>query len=698
MQEGCPYLGRPASAVWKKAVAALEPGSIAPQGSASFPIEAGTRIASAGSCFAQHLARYLPRWGCTSLLTEPGPAGLTDAERRRLGFGVFPARFGNIYSSLQLLQLMDRAYGRYRPVEPPWPDRGGLLDPFRPAIQPGPFPDLETLEADRERHFAAVREMFETLDVFIFTLGLTEAWVSAEDGAVFPVCPGCGGGVFDPGRHRFVNFRFGEVVGHLERFLDGLKAVNPGARTILTVSPVPLVATMEDRHVLTSTGASKAILRAVADELARSRAEVDYFPSYEIITGTFQAATYFAADRRNITEDGVDHVMRVFAASYLGLRPDEASGIPAFAPPVVCEEERAYGDDLADLEVVTRTGVEFYAQGRIHAFIPEAERPYGEWLRKTWKDQVVLHGVPQAWFEALAGAAKAGGMALCLGASQTMHANNWPRSFGERLREGGLENLVTVNLGMGGTTAVESLWTLQAFLSLLKAADVPPPCWVTAMLGCTDVMYRALRCYYHVTGYESVAIGFREQALLGPGQFPVEPAVLAIRQPERTDRELPLLTLPESWQANLLGRIEVSVQALETELRDQGLRGTLVLQPVKLLGAGDDWARRLEAAPGLDRRIAQGIVLHVGEYTALKAPAPPTPAMDLDPVFAGLRRSWARRPRLARGLIHLDWLDFPGPEKDLFDLDAVHYTGRGSLLLGRRLAETALDAGLLKPD
>ena len=108
---------------------------------------------------------------------------------------MFTARYGNIYTTLQLLQLIDRAYGRFVPAEAAWHDAdGALVDPFRPTVQPGGFASSEELETDRARHLACVREAFETLDVFVFTLGLTEAWLSSRDGAAFPLCPGGGGG------------------------------------------------------------------------------------------------------------------------------------------------------------------------------------------------------------------------------------------------------------------------------------------------------------------------------------------------------------------------------------------------------------------------------------------------------------------------------------------------------------------------
>ncbi|MFX4975079.1 hypothetical protein ABTB64_19810, partial [Acinetobacter baumannii] len=81
-------------------------------------------------------------------------------------YGVYSARYGNLYTAAQLLQTALRAYGRFVPEEDIWqlPD-GGFADPFRPAIQPGGFASEAELRADREQHLAAVRHMFETLDV-----------------------------------------------------------------------------------------------------------------------------------------------------------------------------------------------------------------------------------------------------------------------------------------------------------------------------------------------------------------------------------------------------------------------------------------------------------------------------------------------------------------------------------------------------
>ncbi len=309
-----PYDGIPEYARWDRGVAKLPPQEIDPVVRCPFRVTPQQRIVTAGSCFAQHIARYLKNAGFNYLVTEPGHPLLAEARvRDAFNYGVFSARFGNIYTSRQLEQLFRRAYGTFVPEESIWerPD-GRLVDPFRPAIQPDGFRTREELEADRCQHLAAVRRALEQLEVLIFTFGLTECWAAVADGAVFPLAPGVAGGTFDPDRYAFINLGVDEVVADMTRFIASLREVNPGAQVILTVSPVPLAATAVDRHVLVSTTYSKAVLRVAAEKLVATLDCVHYFPSYEIVTGNFSRGRYFAEDLRSITEPGVEHVMSLF--------------------------------------------------------------------------------------------------------------------------------------------------------------------------------------------------------------------------------------------------------------------------------------------------------------------------------------------------------------------------------------------------
>ncbi len=215
---------------------------------------------------------------------------------------------------------------------------------------------MDEYRADREHHFACVRKAFETLDVFVFTLGLTECWQSSEDGAAYPLCPGVAGGHYDPTLHKFINLSVDDVTSDMVAFVDLLAEVNPRAHVLVTVSPVPLIATVSDRHVLVATTYSKAVLRVAAEHLALARKTVTYFPSYEIITGSFNRGAYFADDCRSVTEAGVSHVMNVFMRHFTDTSPTSHGPTSSAVEPdrqteemkrlvsVVCDEEAQDAD------------------------------------------------------------------------------------------------------------------------------------------------------------------------------------------------------------------------------------------------------------------------------------------------------------------------------------------------------------------
>jgi hypothetical protein len=340
----CPYRDLPAAQRWPEAVAALPPAAVTPQAVSPLRLTGTTRIGSAGSCFAQRVSQALVAHGFNYLRTEPGPPWLSEQQRREFNYGTYSARYGNVYTTLQLVQLIEQALGLFVPQEPPWEGAGGRwFDPLRPRIQPNGFASRDELLADRGHHVRAVRTLFETAEVFVFTLGMAEAWLSRQDGTAFPVCPGCGAGRFDPDRYLFRMFRVGEVVAHLHRFLDLLAGVNDAAQVILTVSPVPLLATMTGRHVLQANVAAKSVLRAAADEVVTDRPNVHYFAAYEIAAATGDSRAYFEVDRRTVSAACVDHIMRVFFECFAGGVPTPRAPADVLAADpsakVVCDEE-----------------------------------------------------------------------------------------------------------------------------------------------------------------------------------------------------------------------------------------------------------------------------------------------------------------------------------------------------------------------
>lgn len=306
-----PYVNLPETAFWRSSIALKHFSEI--NGIAEkIPLIRKDKIATAGSCFAQHIGNALIARGADFLDLEPAPLYLTSDESKKHGFNIYSCRYGNIYTARQLRQLVQEAFGDFKPGEQYLIKDGRFFDSMRPSVDPVGHESIEIILALRKRHLAKVREMLQQVDVFIFTLGLTEAWELISDGTVFPMCPGTIAGEFDKTKYRFHNFTYQEIIDDLLIFRNYLKKINNKARILLTVSPVPLTATATGQHVLSATSYSKSTLRAVAGDMASKFDDVYYFPSYEIITSHPMRGIFFNNDMRTVNKYGVEFVMNHF--------------------------------------------------------------------------------------------------------------------------------------------------------------------------------------------------------------------------------------------------------------------------------------------------------------------------------------------------------------------------------------------------
>jgi len=295
----------------------LHPGHIDPVTKSKI-ITPTERVATMGSCFAQHLAKHIGKSGLNYFVSEQAPLGMGIEEAKLKNYGVFSARYGNVYTVKQAVQLFDRAFGYFKPKKNPWQRQDGKwVDPFRPQIDPNGFASIHDVNLAEEEHLEQVRNVFTQSQWLIFTLGLTEAWQSKIDGSIYPIAPGVSGGNYDPSEHHFVNFSLSEVWQDLDQFIQKIMSINNDIKILLTVSPVPLMATAENRHVLVSTVLSKSILRVAADQAERKYPNVIYFPSYEIIISPAAGGRYYEDDLRRVTTAGVSHVMRIFSKHFI---------------------------------------------------------------------------------------------------------------------------------------------------------------------------------------------------------------------------------------------------------------------------------------------------------------------------------------------------------------------------------------------
>jgi GSCFA family len=307
-----PYETLPGDRFWRTAVADRHALDITGLWKPKFQIHRRTRIVTAGSCFAQHFAKALTARRYRWLDYEPGPAGLTPEQRKDYHYGTFSFRTGNIYTPRMLLQWLTWALTDATPPDEVWEKDGRFYDPFRPGVEPGGFASPEELYASRSDTLKAIAEAVRGSHVFVFTMGLTEAWQNKATCVEYAVCPGTVAGEFDAEAHGFVNHGFGALMADMTSALRLMFRANRRLLVFLTISPVPLTATASGQHVLTASSHSKSMLRAVASELTRIQPRVDYFPSYEIITHPAYKGRFFASNLRSVLPSGVDHVMEQF--------------------------------------------------------------------------------------------------------------------------------------------------------------------------------------------------------------------------------------------------------------------------------------------------------------------------------------------------------------------------------------------------
>ncbi|MCC9625469.1 GSCFA domain-containing protein [Thalassospira sp. MA62] len=337
-----PYENLGSERFWRHGVADANPRKMANIHRPGWKISETDTIVTMGSCFAQHIAAVLREQG----LNVPFFDTIENLKSQ-----TYSANYGNIYTVSQALQLIEEVSGARPQLHEFWPLEDGFIDAVRPNVFEHPVKSKEELSQLRTTHLEAVGKAFKELDVLIFTLGLTEAWIIENSGRTLPVAPGVLAGEFDPAQHTFHNFTHGEILSDLGALCDAITSLRQGKgfKLILTVSPVPLTATYEDQHVLKSTTYSKAVLRVVAEEFARENEFADYFPSFELINNPAAKSEFFESNMRSVRPQAVDVVMSHFLSAYFpGLKGQTSeSQPPVSALPkslaADCEEEMIKG-------------------------------------------------------------------------------------------------------------------------------------------------------------------------------------------------------------------------------------------------------------------------------------------------------------------------------------------------------------------
>ena len=274
-----------------------------------FRIERDDRIFTIGSCFARNIEARLDEIGLDVVF------GDHKFVRKLAKTGETPP-FANKYNVATIRSEIEWACTGRTPPEDhlllPLAN-GAVLDVmFNPHHKRGAPID----QARERRAFVAERiGRVVQCGVVVITLGLAEVWRDLASGLRLNIAPVA---AISQEPDRFVL----EVLG-CDDILEELEGIHrlltehgpPGVRILITVSPVPMQATLRDCDVLTANTYSKSVQRAAVEAFCLRHDNVGYFPSFETVTLTDRRLA-FESDNRHVQPAAVARIVDRFIAAY----------------------------------------------------------------------------------------------------------------------------------------------------------------------------------------------------------------------------------------------------------------------------------------------------------------------------------------------------------------------------------------------
>ena len=244
-------------------------------------------VVTLGSCFAEELREVL--------------------QKAEFGSGLFwcPSGLNNTFALLDFVSWAVTGDATHRAFRYERSERGEISE-WKPGEDRGWY----------ERQFREGR-------AFVFTLGLAEVWVDRRTDQVF--WRGVPEHIYDQDRHEFRLTTVADNTANLEEIIRLVRTVNASAPIVLTLSPVPLLATFRPISCMTADCVSKSVLRVALDEvLSRQLERVYYWPSFELVKWAGAALDWraYGQDARHAQRYLVQCIMDAFVESYYG---DEAA-------------------------------------------------------------------------------------------------------------------------------------------------------------------------------------------------------------------------------------------------------------------------------------------------------------------------------------------------------------------------------------
>lgn len=251
---------------------------------ADFKLNHTQQMLMMGSCFTEHIGRYLQTHKF-QVLCNP--------------FGIVY----NPYSMAHALEALcagnvDEFIGETFENQGVWNSWS-----FHSALG---HPDRPTAEASMHTAFSTARAQLLQTDVLCLTLGTADVFSLLENGQIVANNHKMPAALFVQNR-----MSVQAIVDQYTRVFAQIQTFRPDLKIVLSVSPVRHL-----RQGMIENQRSKAVLSLVCEALCGQHPNVSYFPAYEILMDDLRDYRFYAADMVHPNAQAVEYIWEIFGALY----------------------------------------------------------------------------------------------------------------------------------------------------------------------------------------------------------------------------------------------------------------------------------------------------------------------------------------------------------------------------------------------
>jgi len=257
-------------------------------------VNKSTNITTIGSCFAQRLSEWLIKEN----------------------FNYIDGKWDRVYSPRNIKQILKMAFEpeTLDITEPFWDFNGDWGDPYikesagRPLRLPNNVKDAIKKQKKYYNHF---RKTLSECEVLIVTYGQTEVWShKLSPDTSFYAAPFVG---IKEGENNHIckDLTIDEIKNETKEIIRLMKENNPLCKIIFSVSPIPLVASINDDYsAFISANFAKTKLHSSLLEVLKDNDETYYMPSFEFVNA--HPYESFKEDGRHVPQSFANKIMGMF--------------------------------------------------------------------------------------------------------------------------------------------------------------------------------------------------------------------------------------------------------------------------------------------------------------------------------------------------------------------------------------------------